>query len=185
MSLTKYSPEQIKEMAMVELAFDLLTEKKQPVTFKELLEEIKSMLELTDKQVEEKIAQFYTDLNIDGRFLALQDAMWGLRKWYPYDQIEEDIAPTVKPKKKKGKKAAAKEELDEEDFDEVEEDLDFDELDDFDDDAEEEAEDDIDADDADEEDEDLAEEEFDLDEDLDTDDDEEDDEDLDEDEKSK
>lgn len=172
---------------MVELAFDLLTDKKHPVKFKELLEEITGMLELTDQQVEEKIAQFYTDLNIDGRFLALQDGMWGLRKWYPYDQIEEDIAPTVKPKKKKGKKAAAEDDLDDEDLDEVEEDLDFDDLDDFDDDAEEEVDDEIDADDADEDDDDddLAEEEFDLDDDLDTDDDEDEDEDLDDEEEKK
>lgn len=93
--------------------------------------------------MEDRIAQFYTDLNIDGRFLALSDQTWGLRSWYPYDQLDEETQPTVKAKKKKAKKV-------------VEEDLDLDEFEEVD-------EDDILLDDA-EEDLDLADDEFDLDE---------------------
>ena len=47
--------------------------------------------------------QFYTDMNIDGRFLAIAENQWGLREWYPVEQIEEETAPTVKVRKKKRK----------------------------------------------------------------------------------
>ncbi|MRX71099.1 DNA-directed RNA polymerase subunit delta [Bacillus lacus] len=126
MSLKQYSPEQLKEMAMVEVAYDLLKDNnKQPIPFSELVDRISSLLGLSKEQVAEKIAQFYTDLNIDGRFIILQENNWGLRNWYPYDQMEEEAQPVAKAKKKKSKKAVDDEEL--EDFDEVEEeDLDFD-----------------------------------------------------------
>ncbi|PWZ93323.1 DNA-directed RNA polymerase subunit delta, partial [Staphylococcus pseudintermedius] len=48
-----------------------------------------------DAQIEDRIVQFYTDLNTDGRFLSVGDNVWGLRDWYSVDDIEEKIAPTI------------------------------------------------------------------------------------------
>lgn len=141
MSLKQLTDEQIKEMAMVEVAYELFIEGKKPYVFSELVEEIATLLGLTKKQVEDKIAQFYTDINIDGRFICVGENMWGLRTWYPYEQIEEEIVPVTKPKKKKSK--ASDDDL-EEVFDELEDDLDYDDLDDFDDTDDEEEEDDFD-----------------------------------------
>lgn len=173
LSLKQLTEEQIKEMAMVEVAYELFVEGKKPYVFSELVEEIATLLGLSKQQVEDKIAQFYTDINIDGRFICVGENMWGLRIWYPYEQIEEEIVPAVKPKKKKAKKAK------EDDFDEIDEFDDFDEAeeddleeDDFDDVDDELEDDDFDEDD-DDDDDDLLEddEEFDLDEEDDEDDD--------------
>jgi DNA-directed RNA polymerase subunit delta len=131
LSLKQLTEEQIKEMAMVEVAYELFLESKKPYIFSELVEEIATLLGLTKQQVEDKIAQFYTDINIDGRFICVGENMWGLRTWYPYEQIEEEIVPTVTPKKKKAKKGA-KADL-EDDFDDIEDHLDYDELDEYDD----------------------------------------------------
>ena len=38
-----------------------------------------------------------------GAFLAIAENQWGLREWYPVEQIEEETAPTVKVRKKKAK----------------------------------------------------------------------------------
>ena len=78
-------------MSLIELAYELLVEKKQAVFFKDILDEISKLAGLTDKQVKTKIAQFYTELNIDGRFLAIGENQWGLRVWYPVDQVVEEI----------------------------------------------------------------------------------------------
>ncbi|WP_269774159.1 DNA-directed RNA polymerase subunit delta [Bacillus siamensis] len=128
MSIKQYSQEQLKQMALVEIAHEIFSEHKKPVPFQELLNEITSLLGVKKEELGDRIAQFYTDLNIDGRFIALSDQTWGLRSWYPYDQLDEETQPTVKAKKKKAKKAV-EEDLDLDEFEEVDEDdIDLDEI---------------------------------------------------------
>ncbi|MBT2683248.1 DNA-directed RNA polymerase subunit delta [Bacillus sp. ISL-37] len=157
MSLKHYSKEELQEMSLIEVAYEILKEKKQAITFQELMAEIKKTLKLDEAVVTEKMVQFYTDINIDGRFMSQSESRWGLRVWYPVDQIEEDNVTTVKPKKKKGKKAVDEDDLDLDGFDEIdEEDLDFDDdIDEFDEDDDDDALDDDDDDDDEDFDEDL------------------------------
>lgn len=153
---------------MIEVVHSVLGDKRQATTFNELVQEIAQVLGLSQEQVNAKLAQFYTDLNIDGRFINLGENRWGLRSWYPYEQIDEEILPQPKPKKKR--------KVEEDGFDDyIEEDEDFDDVDgneDEDDDVEdldkvleEEDGDDDDLDDLDEDEEDdFAEEELEYDE---------------------
>jgi len=156
LSLNQYSMDELKETSWIEIAFELLQEKKQAVSFEELVTEVIDLLKLNKNEVSEKMVQFYTDLNLDGRFLGIGDNRWGLRVWYPVDQAEEDTVTPIKPRKKKAKKAADDEidgfdEIEEEDvfddFDEEEDDDLLDDDDDFDDDDDEEEDDDFDDDD--------------------------------------
>ena len=125
MSLKKYSKEQIMEMSLIEIAYEVLVEKNEPILFKDLMSEIASLQHLSKAEVAKRIAQFYTDLNVDGRFTSLGENRWGLKTWYPVDQIEEEVVHVVKVKKKKKAKKAA---VIVEDFDDIEdEDLDFEE----------------------------------------------------------
>lgn len=127
MSLNQFTQEQLKEMSLIELAYEILNSQKQPAAFKEILDEIAASLGLSEEEVRSKIAQFYTDLNIDGRFLSLGENRWGLRVWYPVDQTEEEVVTQTKPKKKKAKKVLDEDEdIDFEDVDEEE--LDYDDL---------------------------------------------------------
>ena len=153
MSLKQLSKEELRQTSFIELAHEILVEKKQAMAFEEIVKEIKGLLEISDKEVKSRLLQFYTDLNIDGRFIAMGDNRWGLREWYPVDQIEEETVPTMKSSKKK--KAKKKDEdLDLDDFDDLEdEDLDYDDLDDTDDDddlTDDDDDVDVDVDDADE-----------------------------------
>lgn len=152
---------------MIEVVHSVLGDKRQATTFNELVQEIAQVLGLSQEQVNAKLAQFYTDLNIDGRFINLGENRWGLRSWYPYEQIDEEILPQPKPKKKR--------KVEEDGFDDyIEEDDDFDDADvteDEDDDVEDldkvledEDGDDDDLDDLDEDDDDFAEEELEYDE---------------------
>jgi DNA-directed RNA polymerase subunit delta len=151
LSLAQYSKEELKEFSLMEMAFEYLENSKQPISFADLLQEIKKAAGISDEEIRTRLAQFYTDINVDGRFLSLGGNRWGLRVWYPVDTAEEEVVAVVKPKKKKAKKVVDEEDL--EDFDEVdeieddfddfddeddllddEEDLDIDEVDEFDDD---------------------------------------------------
>jgi DNA-directed RNA polymerase subunit delta len=164
--LQQFSKEELQEMSLIEIAYALLAEKKQAMPFQEIIGEIAKILDLSEEEVKAKIAQFYTELNIDGRFLALGENRWGLRIWYPVDQIEEEIVTSMKPKKKKAKKLIDDEDdLDYDDLDE--EDLDYDDLDEFGDDEdllddEDDVFEDDELDDADAFDDDVLDEDYDL-----------------------
>ncbi|WP_170008387.1 DNA-directed RNA polymerase subunit delta [Bacillus fonticola] len=131
MSLKQYSPEEIKESAWIELVYQLFVDRKEPMEFQQLLSFLQEVLGCSEKEVRKKISQFYTDLNIDGRFLHLGENRWGLRDWYPVDQAEEEVVMSAKPKsktkKKKTKKAAEHDDYDDSD----EEEVNLDDLDDF------------------------------------------------------
>lgn len=117
---------------MIDLTYEILLSKKEAMTFKEIWNEICDILSLSEEEAKEKIAQFYTDLNIDGRFLPLGENRWGLQDWYPIEQVEKDFVTSTKKKKKGKKPVQMDDDLDMEDYDETEdEDLDYDDLDDF------------------------------------------------------
>jgi DNA-directed RNA polymerase subunit delta len=133
-SLAQYTKEQLEEMSLIDMANVILeNNNKQTIAFTEMMDQIVAVTGLSEDQVRAKIAQFYTDLNIDGRFLCLGDNRWGLRSWYPVEQAEEDTITQIKPKKKKGKKLKDDDDDLLEDFDDIDEDedLDYDDLDDF------------------------------------------------------
>ncbi len=126
MSVENFTKEQLSEMSLIEIAYELLNGAKTPYTFNEIVKEVSRLVDLSEDQINDRLAQFYTDINIDGRFLSLGDNRWGLRTWYPVDKSEEDVVTVTKPKKKKAKKAA------EDDFDDYDDSVeeDYDEFDD-------------------------------------------------------
>jgi DNA-directed RNA polymerase subunit delta len=127
LSLAQYTKEQLEDMSLVDLAYIIIeSNNKQTVAFTEIMDQIVAATGLSETEVRAKIAQFYTDMNIDGRFLCMGDNRWGLRSWYPVEQAEEDTITQIKPKKKKAKK---KDEDDLEDYEE--DDLYEEELDEF------------------------------------------------------
>ncbi|ANU27453.1 DNA-directed RNA polymerase subunit delta [Planococcus versutus] len=139
MKIRELSKEELIEESFVDLTYAMLEETHETKTYAELVAEIEKLLGLAKEDMKNRLVQFYTDLNIDGRFLILGENRWGLREWYPVDQIEEESAPTVKARKKKAKVAddegfddldelALEDELEFEDFGEDDEDDDEDEV---------------------------------------------------------
>ena len=134
MKLRELSREELIEESFVDLTYALLEETHETKTYPEIVEEIEKLLDLSKEDMKARLVQFYTDMNIDGRFLILGENRWGLREWYPVEQIEEESAPTVKARKKKAK-VADDEEFEDMDL-EMEDELDFDDFDEEDEDDE-------------------------------------------------
>ncbi len=112
--------EQIAEESLIDLAYTILEDRKSPLLFADLLKAIQALNGLSDEELQPRLLQFYTDMNIDGRFLLNHENGWGLRIWYKIETIEEETAPTVKVRKKKSKLVEDEEEeledLEEEDL---------------------------------------------------------------------
>jgi DNA-directed RNA polymerase subunit delta len=87
----KLDSEKIREMPMVDLAYELLKSANTPFYYRELMIEIAKMRGLTDSQVTDVIAQLYTEINIDGRFACVGSNVWGLKRWYPVERSDDPM----------------------------------------------------------------------------------------------
>lgn len=126
--------EQLQEVAMVEIAATILEDTKEPFEYHELLKRVGDIKGYTEEDLMKRIANLYTDMSMDGRFVNLGNARWGLRGWYPFDQTEEELsAEATRERKRRAREREEEEEElygdDAEEFDEFE-DLE-DELDDL------------------------------------------------------
>ncbi|WP_127848455.1 DNA-directed RNA polymerase subunit delta [Lacticaseibacillus hulanensis] len=79
------------ELSMIEVAHAILEEKGDTMAFVDLANEIQTYLGKSDEEIRERLPQFYTDLNVDGSFISLGDNVWGLRSWYPYESVDEEV----------------------------------------------------------------------------------------------
>lgn len=173
--LQHIEPDKLSEMAMVDIAFEILKEANRPYHFRELMEIIADMRNMSQEQMMAMLAQVYTEINIDGRFVCVGENLWGLKRWYPTDSVEESQEGGVKKKKLLlDDDLDYDDDLEEdliEDFDEENFEVDEDYIPDVDDDIDDELDEDLDEDLVEDEDifEDEELEEEDSDEDLDTD----------------
>lgn len=87
----KLDPERIKEMPMVDLAFEVLKAANTPYYYRDLMMEIAKIRGLSADGINQFIAQVYTEINIDGRFACMGSNMWGLKRWYPVERSEDPV----------------------------------------------------------------------------------------------
>jgi len=101
------------ELSMIEVAHAILEQKKDVMDFSDLVNQIQTYLGKSDSEIRDSLAQFYTDLNIDGSFISLGDNRWGLRSWYAIDSIDEEVNHGIDeedeetPRRRKRKKVNA------------------------------------------------------------------------------
>jgi DNA-directed RNA polymerase subunit delta len=67
------------QKSMRDVAFELLSKKKNPVAFNKLWKEVAEVLGLTEEEATAKIGTFYTHITLDGRFILLQNNTWDLK----------------------------------------------------------------------------------------------------------
>lgn len=85
------TPEEAKEMPMVDLAFLILKEANTPFYYRDLMNEIARIKGISGDEMMEVIAQVYTEINIDGRFACVGNNLWGLKRWYPVEKSDEAV----------------------------------------------------------------------------------------------
>ncbi|EFW29483.1 MULTISPECIES: DNA-directed RNA polymerase subunit delta [Selenomonas] len=72
-----------EHMSEMDVAYHILTEKKEPVQYKEL---ILAVIEAKHKPVQSlsaAISEIYTMMNMDSRFHYEGEGKWGLTEWVP------------------------------------------------------------------------------------------------------
>lgn len=91
MELSVFEGMNKNELSMIEVAHAILEQREDVMDFTDLVNQIQVFLEKSDLEIRESLAQFYTDLNIDGSFISLGENRWGLRSWYAIDSIDEEL----------------------------------------------------------------------------------------------
>jgi DNA-directed RNA polymerase subunit delta len=87
----KLDSEKIREMPMVDLAFEVLKAANTPFYYRDLMMEIGKIRGLSEDQIINVIAQLYTEINIDGRFACVGGNVWGLKRWYPVERTDDPV----------------------------------------------------------------------------------------------
>lgn len=76
--------------AMIDVAYDLMKTKKKAIVFIKIWEEVCQIMAFTKMQEEDNIAQFYSDLSLDDRFVNVGDNKWDLRERHTYREVVVD-----------------------------------------------------------------------------------------------
>nr|WP_202895019.1 DNA-directed RNA polymerase subunit delta [Paenibacillus sp. 23TSA30-6] len=83
---------------MVDLAFMVLKAANTPYYYRDLMNEVAKLRGMSDEEINDVIAQLYTEINIDGRFACVGTNLWGLKRWYPVDKSEDTLTGAKRPR---------------------------------------------------------------------------------------
>ena len=77
--------------SLLNYAFELVESRNEPVSFGEIWEHCCKEAGLDEETAKTRVAQFYTNLTIDGRFVNLCDSLWNLRDRHTFDKVHIDM----------------------------------------------------------------------------------------------
>ena len=90
MKLSKMKKEDLELLSYVKIAELILQERKEPMTTAELFKEICRLLELTEKDYEDKIADFFQTLTISKEVILLESGKWDLKSNHTIKVVIEE-----------------------------------------------------------------------------------------------
>ena len=79
-----------QEMSMLEVAEILIQRKIKPQKFEKIAKEVCEMMGLTDEEFQSKLAQFYSDLTLSGKFVTVGEDKWDLKSRQKYEVANYD-----------------------------------------------------------------------------------------------
>ena len=77
--------------SLIEYAFECVSSSKDPIPFANIWNYAKEQAGLSEEEAQNKVARFYTNLLLDGRFVMLGDNVWDLRVRHTFDKVHIDM----------------------------------------------------------------------------------------------
>ncbi len=87
MDLKKMTKDELELLSNKDITSLILEDNKKSMNTSDLFKQIISILELPESTFEKKIADYYTSLSTDKRFILLEDGTWDLRNRHTSDKI--------------------------------------------------------------------------------------------------
>lgn len=122
MNIREMTREQLAEESNIDIAYAVLAETGESLTLRQLMDEVRKLNGVTVRAMADSLHRVNTDINIDGRFLSIDDIRWGLREWFPVEQLEVETAPVVRARRKRRKATAVDDDEEDDDSEEVDDD---------------------------------------------------------------
>lgn len=111
MELKAFAGQNKSELSLIEVAHAILEKHGDAMAFADIVNDVQNYLGKSDADIRKRLGQFYTDLNVDGSFISLGENVWGLREWYPYESVDEEVNhpedEEERPRKKRRRKVNA------------------------------------------------------------------------------
>ena len=80
MNINKMKKEELELLSFTDIAYEILKGEKEAKSTVDIFRRISELLELSEEEFAGKIADFYTTLTTDKRFLALENGNWDLKE---------------------------------------------------------------------------------------------------------
>ncbi len=90
MKLKNVSQEDLELMSYTDITYMMLKESKKPMNTPTLFKEICKLLDLSESAYEDKIGDYYTSLQMDKRFVMLDNNEWDIRDNHSVEIVMDD-----------------------------------------------------------------------------------------------
>ena len=79
------------QISMVDLAYQIMKERTQPIDFYELWSIICEKKQFTEEEIDENESNFYTNITLDGRMITTGENRWDLRVRHKFEDVHIDM----------------------------------------------------------------------------------------------
>ena len=91
MGLADFKDVDRNELSMIEVAHAILEDRGERMAFADIVNETQKYLNKSDEEIRQRLPQFYTDINTDGRFISMGENVWALRTWFKFEAVDEEV----------------------------------------------------------------------------------------------
>lgn len=91
MGLADFKDVDRNELSMIEVAHAILEDHGERMAFADIVNEMQKYTNKSDEEIRQRLPQFYTDINTDGRFISMGENVWALRTWFKFEAVDEEV----------------------------------------------------------------------------------------------
>lgn len=126
MSLKALKKEELESLSSKDVAYMILENSKRKLNTADLFKKVITLMELPESTFEKKVADFYTSLSTDKRFILLENGKWDLRNNHTSDKVVKVSDEDEEDEDEELAEKEDEEEIEEDNYDDTE-DEDYDE----------------------------------------------------------
>lgn len=78
-------------MSMLQIAENLMQRKKTPQSFRKIAQEVSELMGLSEEELNKRVARFYADLTLSGKFVNVSGNKWDLKSRQKFEVFENQF----------------------------------------------------------------------------------------------